>query len=205
MSKPLTESVHCYLDSARGQYIPRDFARDTKRDCIEGVKAEDLDYLARGPGGCLDEDRTLADGETERGEFYWDTWQTVLDNAILTDPQSGLRFRLHQDGDLFLVPEAWEWNEDTEGFEPPESDTLRRFELPVYWASCLINGDDSGTDEKELAAINAFIAKEDLQGWHCTEVSERSWFQWGNDGTNLGCETARFTFVNFASKSPAKV
>jgi hypothetical protein len=118
MQTKLTESVHCYLDGASGQYIPKRFALETKRECLEGVKAEDLDYLARGPGGCLDEDDTLADGETVRGEFYWDTWQTVLDNAVLTDPVSGLRFRLHQDDSVFLVPESWEWNDDIEGFEP---------------------------------------------------------------------------------------
>jgi hypothetical protein len=92
--KTLSKSVHCYLDSARGQYIPRDFARDTKRECIEGIEAKDLDYLARGPGGVLDEDQSLADGETERGEFYWDTWTEVCDNAILICPVSGNRFRL---------------------------------------------------------------------------------------------------------------
>lgn len=67
MQTKLTKSVHHYLDGARGQYIPRDFARDTKRECISEVKAEDLDYLARGPGGCLDDDQSLAEGETVRG------------------------------------------------------------------------------------------------------------------------------------------
>lgn len=122
--KPLTESIHCYLDGASGQYIPKRFARETKRECIEGVKPEDLDYLARGPGGCLDDDETLAEGESVRGEWYWDVWEAVLDRAIITDPESKLRFRLHngESGDIFLVPESWEWNEETDCFEPPKQD-----------------------------------------------------------------------------------
>lgn len=192
--KALTESIHCYLDGARGQYIPRDFARSTKRDCIEGIKAEDLDYLARGPGGCLDDDKTLADGETVRGEFYWDTWVTVLDNAILIDPDSGLRFKLHQDDDLFLVPEDWEWNEESNGFRRPESETLRRYTLPAYWASSLINGDDSGLGDGENKQIEAFIAREELEDWHCVDCGEQ-YFAHCNDATSLGGDVCEYTFI----------
>lgn len=111
--------VQLYLDDSRGQYIPRDFARSTKRDCISNVKQSDLDYLALGPDGCLDDCQELQEGETVRGEFYWDVWQDVLDNAILTDPTSGQKFTLWQNGSLFLVPEGWEFDEATETFRPP--------------------------------------------------------------------------------------
>ena len=193
-TKGLARGVHCYLDGARGQYIPRDFARDTKRDCISGVKPEDLDYLARGPGGCLDEDKTLADGETVRGEFYWDTWDDVCDNAVLTDPISGNKFRLHQDGDLFLVPEDWEFNEDTGGFEPPESDTLNRFGLYSHWASYLVNGDDSGISAEDKAACDSFISREELTEWTCANVSENTHFG-SPDCGGLQGDIARYTFV----------
>lgn len=195
MKDKLSNSVHHYLDGARGQYIPRDFARGTKRDCIEGVDQKDLDYLALGPGGCLDECTALQEGETVRGEFYWDTWQTVCDDAIVIDPDSGLRFKLYQDDSLFLVPEDWEWNDEIEGFEPPESDTLRRYELPAYWASYLINGDDSGIEESESKACDSFITREGLEKWTCADCSRESYFSHGNDGTNLGCDTLRYTFV----------
>ncbi len=191
----LTKSVHIYLDGASGQYIPKRFARETKRECLEGVKAADLDYLARGPGGCLDDDETLAEGETVRGEFYWDVWQDVLDNAILLDPDSGIRFKLYQDDSVFLVPEDWEWNDDINGFEPPESDTLRRFELPTYWASSLVNGDDSGLEPGEDKQILAFLDREGLTNWTCADVSERSWFAHSNDATTLGGDVSRYTFV----------
>lgn len=193
--KTLTKSVHCYLDSARGQYIPRDFARETKRECIEGVKAKDLDYLARGPGGVLDEDQTLTEDETERGEFYYDTWETVCDNAIVVDPESGNRFRLHQDSDLFLVPEEWEYDEDSQSFRAPESDTLSRFTLPSYWASYLINGDSSGIEEPDIAACDSFIERENLKEWTCADCSKESHFAPDNDATNLGGDVLEYTFV----------
>lgn len=194
-NKGLSQSIHCYLDGASGQYIPKRFARETKRECLEGVKATDLDYLARGPGGCLDDDETLSDGETVRGEFYWDVWQDVLDNAILVDPDSGNRFKLYQDDSVFLVPEDWEWNDDINGFEPPESDTLRRFELPVYWASYLVNGDASGMEDNEQAQVDSWLEREELTAWTCADVSDNSWFSHGNDATRLGGDVARYTFV----------
>lgn len=198
--KTLTESIHCYLDSASGQYIPKRFARETKRECIEGVKPEDLDYLARGPGGCLDDDDTLSEGETVRGEFYWDVWQNVLDNAILIDPDSKLRFKLWngENGDIFLVPEDWEWDDESNDWQPPESDTLRRFELPVYWASYLVNGDASGMEDKEQAQVDAWLQRKELAGWTCVDVTERYWFACGNDATNLGGDVARYTFIKIA-------
>ena len=200
----LTESVQHYIDGASGQYIPKRFAIETKRECVSGVKPEDLDYLARGPGGVLDKDETLADGETERGEFYWDIWQDVLDNAIVTDPESGIKFRLYQDDSLFLVPENWDWNEDINGFEPPESDTLRRYELPSYWASYLINGDGSGLEDGEEKQIESFLASEGLESWTCADVSDNTWFAHGNDATNLGGDVARYTFVLIGKPSEAK-
>lgn len=194
MKTQLRNEVSCYLDGARGQYIPRDFARGTKRDCIEGVDAKDLDYLALGPGGVLDDTQDLQEGESVRGEFYWDTWQTVMDSAILIDPDSGLRFKLHQDDSLFLVPEDWEWNDELETFERPESDTLRRYELPAYWASSIFNGDDSGLQDGEREQIDAFIKREGLEGWTEADCGE-SYFSRNNDATTLGGDVCRYTFV----------
>lgn len=191
----LTEGIHCWIDGASGQYIPKRFAVETKRECIACVSQEDLDYLARGPGGCLDDDETLVEGESVRGEHYWDTWQTALDNAIVTCPVSGRKFRLYQEDSLFIVSEDWEWSDDTETFERPESDTLRRFELPSYWASALINGDESGMEEKESAEINAFLNREEMKGWTCADVSEHSWFSHSNDAGTLAGDVARYTFI----------
>ena len=67
------------------------------------------------------------------------------------------------------------------------------FVLPVYWASYLINGDDSGISEKERAEIDSFVAGVEVDG--CLDVSEESYFSWWNDATGLGGDVATFTFV----------
>lgn len=198
----MTESVHCYIDGASGQYIPKRFAVETKRECIEGVKPEDLDYLARGPGGCLDDDETLTEDESVRGEYYWDVWQDVLDNAVLLDPESGLRFRLHQDDSLFIVPESWEWNDGKEEFERPESDTLRRYDLPQYWACYFANGDVEGLEPGELAQIEAFIKREGLEQWTFADCDGEGFFTHRPDSGGLAGTCLRFTFVLIGQPKP---
>lgn len=192
-TKNSSPSVQCLFDEASGQYIPKRFAREIKRTAISGVKESDLDYLARGPGGCLDDSTELTEGESVRGEYYWDVWQTILDNAVITD-EDGNEFKLDQDGSVFLVPLEWEWDDATESFRHPESDTLRRYELPAYWASAIFNGDDSGLEPGEREQIEAFIKREGLEGWTEAEVGE-SYFSHSNDATNLGGDVAEYTFV----------
>lgn len=77
--------VEIFADSNRGQYIPQYFAESVKRDALQGVKAEDLATLESGPDA----------------ESYWEVWESVLNNAELTDAQ-GRKWKLHQDGDLFF-------------------------------------------------------------------------------------------------------
>lgn len=77
------------LSSARGIYIPRDFANDY-RACIKGDSlADDLVCLERGP---------------DDSEDYWGAWDRVLDNAVLVDTD-GREFTLLNgvDGDVFLL------------------------------------------------------------------------------------------------------
>ena len=97
--------VILYLSDARGQYIPRDFARDTKRECISGIDPADLDYLAEGPDQ----------------EHYWDTWDAILSNAIITSPDTGVQYTVQQDGDCWLVPVGMKWN-DREGWQWPTNE-----------------------------------------------------------------------------------
>lgn len=74
--------AECFLDSARGVYIPRDFAELIDPADWTGITPEDLDVLRAGP----------------EHEFYWDAWTSVLDHAETKDGRV-----LHQDGDLWLV------------------------------------------------------------------------------------------------------
>ena len=57
-------------------------------------------------------------------ELYWDVWTGVCDSAVVTDTD-GTKYRLWQDGDLWLIPDGMEWNDETDCFEWPrdEGDT----------------------------------------------------------------------------------
>ena len=107
-----------FLSDSRGIYIPRDFARSIKCTCLSGVSEADLDYLALGPGGCLDDVQEPQEGESVRGEYYWETWDNVLNNAVVTD--NGQKYVLYQDGDLWLIPQDWEWSDEEGWFVAPE-------------------------------------------------------------------------------------
>lgn len=92
-----------YLSDARGQYIPRDFAQQTIRECVTGVDQTDWDTLLAGPDH----------------EWYWEAWNSVCNDAIVTDPKSGQAYRIHQDGDCWLIPVEWEWDDATEWYIDP--------------------------------------------------------------------------------------
>jgi hypothetical protein len=123
--------VLLWLDDFRGIYIPRDFAlsfADRARD-VSGVTAEDWADLERGPDGGLDSERI--EGQTKSGsESYWDTWQSVCDSAIVTDATKGIRYRLNQDGALFLIPELMEYDESSDSYIWPEPEAEEAGALP---------------------------------------------------------------------------
>ena len=81
-----------YADSARGVYIPRFFAECIRLECTTGVAVETLEFLSR--------------ADPYETDWYWDTWTEVLDNCRVTDPGNGVTYYLHQDGDLWLIPES---------------------------------------------------------------------------------------------------
>lgn len=91
-----------YLSDSRGVYIPRDFAAETRPECIKGARPEDLAILADGPDS----------------EWYWDAWAAICDNATVTDHDTGVTYTLHQDGDLWLLPPGWSVD-DTGAFCAP--------------------------------------------------------------------------------------
>lgn len=87
-----------FLDGNRGVYIPQQFAQMIDRNCVHADTGDNrlemaLDYLIK---------------EGIDGEFYWDEWTYILDNALVTNPENGIMYRLHQDGDLWLLPEGVE-------------------------------------------------------------------------------------------------
>jgi hypothetical protein len=94
-----------WLSDARGVNIPRDFATSfADRDkTVSGVSPEDWQTLEDGPDA----------------EWYWDAWADVCDNAVVTD-ENGVKYRVYQEGDCWLIPDGMEWNDETGGFEWPE-------------------------------------------------------------------------------------
>ena len=93
-----------FLSDARGIYIPRDFATGIRHDCVTGVTDGDWHVLESGP----------------EHELYWDTWADVESNATVRDPDTGIEYRIYQDGDCFLIPVGMEFDE-VRGFYWPES------------------------------------------------------------------------------------
>ena len=86
--------MELFLSDARGVYIPRDFAQSIKRECVTGISEEDYAILESGPDH----------------EWYWEAWDDVLNNAVVTDPKSGTVYTVYQDGDCWLVEQGAEFN-----------------------------------------------------------------------------------------------
>ena len=81
----LSDAILLFSDN-RGRYIPQAFANFIDRSYVTGVDDADWDTLEAGPDG----------------EAYWDAWDEVLNNAVLTF--HGMRYCLWQDGDLWATP-----------------------------------------------------------------------------------------------------
>lgn len=96
-----------WLNDARGQYIPRDFANSfaDRAKSVAGVSDEDWAILEAGPDH----------------ELYWDTWSDVEQNAKITDDK-GVQYTVHQDGDCWLVPVGMEWSDEQDTFVWPEEE-----------------------------------------------------------------------------------
>ena len=82
----ITPDSELFLNDAHGVYIPKLFAEQVRRELVTGVTDEDWKTLESGPDG----------------EWYWDCWNDVLNNAEIDDGTR--RWTLHQDGDLWIVP-----------------------------------------------------------------------------------------------------
>ena len=87
MSRPL-RAIELLLDGSRGFYIPRDFVEGTLiggEFGWQGITEENVKDLSE-----------------PDNEWYWDTWETVLNNATYISA-CGKKYTLYQDGDLFAI------------------------------------------------------------------------------------------------------
>ena len=79
------DKINLLLDSARGQFIPRDFVNEFDLSKFLGVSQWAVDQ-------CKDPEN----------EHYWEAWDEILSNAkYRTD--DGREFFLHQNDDLWLI------------------------------------------------------------------------------------------------------
>src|SRR5437764_7412139 len=92
-------AITILLDSARGVYIPKNFA--------ESFDMEKW-HVSENDKACL-----LA-GPYDEQDLYWDVWTSVLDNAYFE--HNGAKWHLSQDGDLWAYCEALMSNEEKRNF-----------------------------------------------------------------------------------------
>ena len=83
------DAVLLILSDARGIYIPRDFVTDSYNE----IATEHCEKWGISPSDAA----VLRDPENE---FYWDTWDFVLQTAEYKT-EGGDIYRLMQDGDLW--------------------------------------------------------------------------------------------------------
>ena len=142
------DSTILILSDSRGVFIPRDFVTDQFGDiavdhCDKwGIKPEDAAVLADGPDH----------------EFYWETWDDILDNAEFVDT-NGDKYTLYQDGNLWGICIARMSMEQRQNFgfdlDPPDGWIL--FTVGEHFVPALYYGDHSGLEESEITALESFI------------------------------------------------
>jgi len=76
--------IQLLLSDARGIYIPRDFVTGFDLTGWKGIPED-----------------AVKDCENPENEYYWDSWEMILNNATYTD-KNGNVWRLIQDGDLWV-------------------------------------------------------------------------------------------------------
>ncbi len=104
MAKP---ELLLWLSDARGQFIPRDFATSFSN------RAKDV-------AGVDDETWAILEAGRPDHEWYWEAWDDVCNDAIITDDKAHVQYRVYQDGACWLVPVGMEWSDENEFFIWPE-------------------------------------------------------------------------------------
>ena len=80
----IKSGIDLLLNGARGVYVPQNFV-----ECFD-----------MGDWHLSDDD--IKDLSDPNNEFYWDAWESVLNNAYFVD-EEGNKWTLYQDGDLWAI------------------------------------------------------------------------------------------------------
>ena len=139
----MKDAMILMMSDAYGVYIPQ----NTMNDLTEQWQ------------GINDEDRAICLAGTDH-EQYWDAWFNILDSAFYID-DSGNKYTLHQDGDLWAICPELMTNEEYKNFfdeiKPAPNDA---YEYAVC-SDCLIalaNDDYSGMDDAQERATSEGLA-----------------------------------------------
>ena len=84
------------LADSHGVYIPQLWCSDiTEPECgALHIRWSDVQTCQAGPDQ----------------EWYWEAWQAIIDSCYVIDDR-GIRWTLHQEGDLWEVPEGFSFEE----------------------------------------------------------------------------------------------
>ena len=82
----MTKTIEILCDSHNGVFIPQIMIDRLISAGWKGIDSDDILTIQMGPDG----------------EWYWEAWETVLNNATFED-ENGVEWRLFHDGDLFAT------------------------------------------------------------------------------------------------------
>ena len=73
---------------------------------------------------------------------------------------------------------------------------IKKFTLPAYWASALVNADYSGLKDSEVKEINEWVRKtrEPGHNLYCLGTDGNEWFKQRNDANDTAGSVLRFSF-----------
>lgn len=96
-----------FIDSNRGVYIPQSFMQMIDKQYWQPITHQDEKILLAGP-------------DIDNSAEYWETWTKFIDGGQFITDQDGDEWRLHQDGDVFLMCFEKMTDEEKQNFEIDE-------------------------------------------------------------------------------------
>lgn len=70
---------------------------------------------------------------------------------------------------------------------------IETYILPAFWASALINGDESGMSESDIAEMDKWLNT--VNPGRCLQCSDEQYFTGFNDAHTLACDVLEYSFT----------
>lgn len=95
-----------------GIYIPARFAANY-------IKTGDFVVLGSSPWTDEDTAILVAGPHSDSGDYgYWEAWDDLLDHDLIG--LDDITYKLYEDGDLWIIPPGYEWDDSAGWFAPEE-------------------------------------------------------------------------------------